>query len=106
MPKINLSEPLMISSDLFSRLVSRGLLDTQGRVADDFCLYLQECLARDNQNMPVAQITKSAQVDQTIPARPHSSNKTSDTSNKESINKSIDVNALSNEVRKLYGGSK
>ncbi len=52
MHKINLTGILHISSELMSRLQKRGLLSSSGNCTEDFVLYIQECLARDDMRYP------------------------------------------------------
>lgn len=53
MHKINLTGVLSISSELMSRLQKRGLLSSSGGCTDNFVLYIQECLARDDMRFPI-----------------------------------------------------
>lgn len=48
MYKVKLNGTLHLSNDLASRLQARGLLSRSGESTEDFILYLQECLARDD----------------------------------------------------------
>lgn len=53
MHKINLTGTLCISSELMSRLQKRGLLSSLGECTDDFVIYIQECIARDDMRYPM-----------------------------------------------------
>lgn len=48
MHKIKLTGIISVSSDLFNRLVARGLLDSSHNCTADFLQYIQECIARDD----------------------------------------------------------
>lgn len=48
MLKIELNGTLCITDDLASRLRSRGLLSISGECTEDFVVFLQECVARDD----------------------------------------------------------
>lgn len=48
MRKLEIHGTLCITDDLASRLQSRGLLSSSGKVTEEFILFIQECIARDD----------------------------------------------------------
>lgn len=106
MPKISITGDITVSRDLFSRLLSRGLLDEQGEVSTDFWLYLHECLSRDCAGY---QSAISGAVLTSIPNTPEEPVKISEPQSqepKETRKPKIDMKTLCSSMNTLYGGSK
>lgn len=62
MHKIKLTGTISLSSDLFNRLVSRGLLDTSHACTADFLQFIQECIARDDMRCNIGALSVEQQT--------------------------------------------
>lgn len=50
---IKLTEPLRLSDELWTHLVSRGVVSADMSDSSNLACYIQECLARDDDRVPV-----------------------------------------------------
>lgn len=110
MPNINISGNLAVSRDVFSRLQSRGLLDTAGSPTEDFILFIQEALARDlvaNNNfisyqpmMPDIASVPITSIKDSITKEPEAENSVEE---KPKHTPAVDLSALTSSLNELYG---
>lgn len=113
MAKILVNHEFTVSRDLFSRLTLRGLLSDKGEVTDDFLLYLQECIARDDARVvfPLAGSTASSQPSSEVQRSDEPKEKTEDHTaatkpQPSSTSMNVSSDAFASRLSKLYGGTK
>ena len=99
MPKVKLIGTLSMSTELFSRLQARGLLNSSEECSEDFIFYLQECLARDDSRVQGPGIIAS--VPNTIKSREAVASKVP-TEPAQPVQKNLSIDQIRKRAETLY----